>query len=321
MEEKNKKLYSQSLESISMEQLLRDGSMDSDYHHRPKRGELRQVYYTTNQKTPKRKKGVKNLKVVMPIALVVTLLSGGVLLVKNRLETKDIVKINNFTPTSRRDIKVMFDQKKAGDIIDLLMDNNYQNVGYDDIKYVCNYIKNSEEGNYDKNASSILFNLDDYFSYKTFLNSEDTFHKQSYLLEKIGELQKECYKVVDGKLETMGSKAKEFLNFTLSMIFMYDTTVDLRGSGLVNMNTQSIISNYATKEEISTYQSLPLIVRYIIANQACMMLRKVDYKVDQRPSNYFGELDKYSLIEYLQKEMSSIKENMENNVLFKSKSV
>ena len=321
MEDNNKKIYSQSLESIIMEQSLKDGSIDSDYHHRLKRGEARQVYYITNQKTQKRKKGVKNLRVVMPIALVVTLLSGGVLLVKNRIETKDIVKINYFSPTSRRDISVMFNQKKAGDIIDLLMDNNYQNIEYDDIKYVCEYIKNSEMGNYDKNASSILFNLEDYFSYKAYMNSEDTFHKQSYLLEKIGKLQKECYKVVDGRLETMSSKANDFLNYTLSIIFMYDTTVDLRGSGLVNMNTQSITSNYATKEEISTYQSLPLIIRYIIANQACTMLRHIDYKVDQRPSNYFGGLDKYSLIERLQEEMSSIKEYMENNVLFKSKSV
>ena len=319
-------LYTQSLESIIAENRQKENVglyyPHDDEYVRLRRTERRQPFYI--QKEKKKRNIVKNLKIAAIVSVIAGIVTGGYVLVDRIIKTHDIVDLNGFSITGR-DIQVRTNRKKAGDIIDALMDNNYENIEYDDISYILQYIKDAELGNYDKNGTTIMFKLDEYFADKVFFSKNPNSSEQIDLLKKIEELYKACFEVVDGRVVLIPSASNRFISYILSLSFMYDTTVDLRGSGLVPMKNQFEGSPYASQKEVSYYQSFPAILKFIIENEALNMLQHSNYAVTYPPSNYHSDLDhdgkvdldKSSLTNRLKEEMNLLITSMNDNVTFR----
>lgn len=322
--ENNNRVYSQSLESIIRDHDAREGIRDDSYDIRPRRGELRGVYrledqILAEQKQRRKKRIVTGLKIIIPASILASLFIAGYTIVKHILNVKDIIIVHNFTPMSGRDISAISNQKRVGEIMDKLAEFKYDGLSNEDIKYVCDYIRNTELSNYDNNGSSIFFNLKDFFGYKVYFNKDSNYQQQSDLLESLDELYQNCFVTVGKEKFVNEQAAKEYLNKALSVIFMYDVTFSSKGSNYVPPGEQASYSPYANASEIYAYQALPPIIRYIITNQSIMLLQRTNYTPPMAPSNYAhsdpSKLDRGSLINELKDELDKISESLENALL------
>ena len=266
--------------------------------------ELRQ-----QSKIQRKNNRIKNLKIIISIASLATILTGaGYEMVKNNnTYTNDII-IQKNTSLSVSDISISLNKNKAGKIIDSLMNNDYEDVSLDELQYVLDFIKKVDSSNYDNNNSINLFNYSDYFNDKLMINNKDNYNVQEItsVLNKIEKLYEQCFGIIGNNLFIRKDNFSEYINYVGSLTFMYDTIVDVRGSGEVPINNQSITSRYATKNEIEMYNNYPLILKYIILKQLRTVISYSDYEVKNRPSYYFKGLDKDSLIEEVSKKMDIV---------------
>ena len=279
-----------------------------------KKEEKNDVFIIPKIRSKRRETHIRNLKIAISVASLSVILASGYNLIKNKKPEPDIISQKNFS-ISARDISIHHNEGKAGLIIEKLMDNNYSNVFDDDLEYVVNYIKEVENSNYDKNNSLSLFNYTDYFGDRIIINHPEILNIKGakHVLNMIETLYNSCFKTINGVTTINQRSAKKYLDYVLSLTFMYDTTVDIRSSGQVPMKTQSIASDYATKEEISEYNKYPLILKYIILNQLHSVLYHDDYTVTSKPSNYFKSLDKEALINEVKVQIESVFDQMKHN--------
>ena len=249
------------------------------------------------------KKIVKGLKIIVPMATLAVILSNGVNLVANHSFNSRFMNQKN-SAINTKDIGIYIDKGKAGEIIEKLIEDKYDEVSDDDIDYVVSFIKKVDEGNYDNNSSYTTYNYADFFgdiAYKKGMNSPVA----SDVLKKIESLYNNSIAVIDGKTFVRQDKAKEYLDYVCSLAFMYDTYHTERPKTYVPIVNKSIMSPYASYEEIKAYDKFPEIVKNIILNQARGLLRRTTYEVKPTPTYYFGGTDKPSLLIALDKRIES----------------
>lgn len=271
-------------------------------------------------RSKKREARIKNLKVyVAGVSLISLLTVSGITIIKeNKVDKMDIVTQKN-TTISLRDMNVLLNKDKAGAIINDLMDNNYENVDNDSLKFVVDYIKEIENSNYDYNSSTTNFNYTDYFSYKILENHPEMLSvaDAKMVLEKIEKLYNRCFNNLGQEVFINQSEVNTYIDYVASLTFMYDVNVDLRGSNQVVMNNQSITSRYATQKEIATYNNYPYILKYIILNQLKNIIYHSEYQVVSRPSNYFKGLDKEDLMNETSRKMELVLQELKNHCNYK----
>ena len=280
----------------------------------------RTIELNKKSKIQRKSNRIKNLKVIISIASLTTILTGiGYGLVKNSKYKPDVITQKNQALTIR-DIGISLNKDKASKIIDNLMDNNYEEVTLDELQYTLDFIKEVENSNYDNNKSINLFNYDDYFNDKLIVNNSDNYNIQEItsVLKKIEKLYEQCFSLVDNELFIKRSGFNEYIDYVGSLTFMYDTVVDVRKSKQVPMDNQSITSKYATQKEIEIYNNYPLILKYIILKQLKTIISHSNYEIKNRPSYYFKGLDKNSLLEEVSNKMdivvSQLKKKCSDNV-------
>lgn len=288
-------------------------SKRSDYDKESNQQEKRLGVLKNISNMQKKEKRIKNLKVSIALASLVTILTTtGIVLVKdNNIDKYGVITQKNKT-LSMRDINISYNKDKIGAIIDKLMNSDYENVTGEDLKIVIRNIKEIENSNYDNNRSINYFNYVDYFSYKI-LENDSEIHSVAdtkLVLEKIEKLYRNCFNHFSEYSFTNDSALNAYLDYVLSLAFMYDVNVDLRGSKEVPMNNQSITSRYAVKKEIETYNNYPPILKYIILNQLKNVLYHSKYQVTERPSNYFKDLDKMSLMNEVSSRIDKVLEEL-----------
>ena len=91
---------------------------------------------------------------------------------------------------------------------------------------------------------------------------------------------------------------------------MYDTYHGVRKSNNISINNQSIISKTASTEEISTYDSFPPILRFLIMNQLKGLMSHTDYRVTNKPTYYFKSTEKSDLLNEIDERITNIKNDI-----------
>lgn len=269
----------------------------------------------------RKKKRIKNLKIVVSsVTLGTILIGGGYKLYKDSSTYKREFITQNNPAITMRDINIHINKDRANEIVDSLVNNNYKDISGDILKFVLEYIKEVENSNYDQNNSTSFLNYTEYFSSKLLENNMDirTQLVADQVLSKIENLYNNSFKIIDNHLFVNKEGLNKYIDYVASLTFMYDTVVDRRDSGQVSMNTQSIASKYAKKNEIETYNKFPSILKYIILNQLKTALNHTDYRVTDRPSYYFGGLDKGDLIRVINDKMDIIVDNLRSDCSQKS---
>jgi len=288
------------------------------YYQQPRgytpRTSRREAYYIAQNYKPQKRKvhKIKNLVIALGAATILATVSiVGYSLVKSWVKTPDIVTINNFSVSSR-DFNTLFNQKRAGEITESLLNGDYESLTREDIDFFIEYYEEAILGSYDKNRSTIMPNFEVYFSDKAYFSSSKNSSAQSQLLEKFGKLYRACF---DENGERIPERVNKFLTFGLSLTIAPDTVYDTRGSGLVPMHTQSFASPYATQEEVNTYHSLNCVYQFVIDNTLEDALRHSDFHFDTKPAYYFGGTDKLSLDNAMKDKVSKDKEDLYNMVV------
>ena len=261
-----------------------------------------------SQVTKNKNQRIKNLRILIStVALGTILVGGGYKIVKDISTYKREFIVQNRPAITATDIDIYLHKSRANDIIANLMDNNYEDVSSEDLNYILEFIHKVENSNYDRNNSTTMFNYTEYFSSKIYESNQNIIWEvnSDNVLSKIEKLYNDSFTFENNKLTIKKDNLKKYIDYVASLTFMYDTIVDNRGSDEVPMDTQSIFSIYANKVEIEAYNKFPLILKYTILNQLKAVLQHVEYQVTTRPSYYFKDLDKSSLIN----EVTSIMEN------------
>ena len=255
-----------------------------------------------------KKNFVSKLKVVTSVSAIVALLATGYTLESNNAKNSEYLSQKNAVRNSK-DMKIYMKKGEIGLIIEKLMNDEYIDISPDEIKSVVSFIYNIEFRNYDFNDSFNSFNYSDYFKYK--VGNSNTFIDSSNILTKIEKLYNNCFELNSEKYYSLNKDAVyKYINYVASLSFMYDTYHTDRPYSYVSVETQSITSPYATKEEIEMFDSYPPILRCIILTQLKCLLSKSKYEVIEKPSYYFKGTDKYDLLSEINKKLDSIVDEM-----------
>lgn len=245
----------------------------------------------------KRKTGIKKLAIISTGVLMVIILKGYVL-DKNNQYKKNVV-LQKQASIFGKDAFISQNKEKASIIINDLFDGNYDNVSEEDLRFVREFINNVGQSNFDRNNSSTFFEYKDFFSIKFYENSGYEVldaSKINSMLEKIEGLYSNCFKELGGELIFNEKAAERYIDYVATLTFMYNT----------NMENRSSYSRYASQEDIMAFEKCPPILKYMILNQLKTILFHTNYQVAVEPSNYFGGLDKYGLMNNITKKMDNI---------------
>ena len=262
---------------------------------------------------------IKKLKILVAGTVLATIMASGYKLVTNNIFNSEYLEQNNRIRNTR-DIGISLNKGKAGIIIEKLMQGDYSNVTSDELRFITEFIGVIDDSNYDQNDSFNVFDFDDYFEFELLHN--DNYSEARDVLKNIEDLYKKSFNHTGNKVTVNKSGAKKYLDYVLSLTFMYDTYHQTRPFTTVNFDSQSDDRPYATSSEISTFDSYPPILRLIILNEAKGLLSHTDYDVTERPSYYFDGLDKYSLLSKINEEINNVKDTLYNNcgINFREKS-
>ena len=285
--------------SDNRKEILRSISMSIDELSMLSKGKLKGIKNS--------KKLVKGIKVFVSTATLAAILATGYSLQSKNAEYSDYLKQSNGLKNVK-DMSIYINKGNTGLIIEKLMNGEYGEVSPDDLKTATEFIKTIEERNYDRNDSFNSFNYSDYFKYK--VGDSKTFYDSSVILGKIERLYNNCFILKDKLLFLDKEGVKKYINYVGSLSFMYDTYHTDRPLSYVSMETQSITSIYANEKEIAIFDSYPPILRYIILTQLKNVLYRSTYEIEKKPSYYFGETDKYGLLNELNKKIDSLLDEM-----------
>ena len=249
------------------------------------------------------KKLIKGIKVFVSSAALTTLLANGYnIVMDNEFNSDYLVQQNPIKNV--QDIDIYINKGKVGVIIEKLVKNQYEDITPDDMKYVINYIKKINDSNFDNNGSFNSFSFMEYFNNK--LDYHINYNDSSNVLKKIEDLYNNCFKTINGKVTLVKSNFDKYITYVASLTFLYDTYHTDRVSTSLHIDTQSIVSPYASAKEIETFDKFPPILRYIIMNQLRGILLRSDYVVKEMPTYYFKGTDKYDLLTELSKKTDSV---------------
>lgn len=253
------------------------------------------------------KKTYKRLKILVSTAALGTLLAGGYKLVTDNIYNSDYL-IQKNPIRSFQDVGIYVNKGKVGKTIDKLLNNQYDEVSPDELKYAVEFIEDIDDSNYDGNASFNSFSYTDYFKYE--LSEDVSFASSSVVLKKIEDLYNACFYVNNGKVTIRQENVSKYIDYVASLSFMYDTYHTDRPVSYVQIETQGITSKYARSEEIAVFDSFPPVLRYIILNQLQGLMKRCDYKVTVKPSYYFKGTDKYELLTELKNKIDQTLDQM-----------
>lgn len=288
--------------------------VDEESKERVSRKE-RRLEKIKNQIPTQQKSSHKIRNIVLYASIVAVLTSGGIALVKNGEYKKEAITTENQAVTIL-DYNIIQGKDRFFSIISDLMINNYQNVSLSDLDFFFDYVKNVSSSNFDNNKSGTFFNYKDYFDsmiWNNNTNSTKVMIKGSEMLKNIEEKYRNCFKVVDNILILKEGSVKTYIDYVLSLTVMYDTIVDQRNSGQVPIENKYISSIYATKEEIEAYNQFPKVLKYVILSQLQDIIYHSNYTVTQAPSNYYGELDKLSLLNEVRDRMQLLEDSIKTD--------
>lgn len=256
------------------------------------------------------KKTIKRITVLVSTVALASLLANGYNLVMDNEYNSDYL-VQKGRVSSVEDINLYLNKGKVGKIIEHLMNGDYQSVSPEDMEYTIGFIRNLNDSNFDNNGSFNSFSFGDYFNYK--LDDSVDFLTSMNVLKKIESLYNECFKTIDGKVTLIPSNVDSYITYVSSLSFLYDTYHSDRSVSYVKVDTQSIASPYAVSKEIETFDKFPPILRYLIMNQLRGILIRSNYELKVKPSYYFGETDKYSLLTALDKKIDNVVDSMYYN--------
>ena len=256
---------------------------------------------------------IKRLKIVAAATMITTIMASGYHLMTRNIYNSDYLEQHD-PIKSIRDVGIYFNKGDNGIIIDKLMEQNYEDVSVDDLKKVFSFLTEIDKGNYDDNSSFNSFAFDEYFDYK--LLDRDNYFEILEVLRKIENLYKRSF-ILGDKVTINFEKAEEYVNYVSSLTFMYDNYHDIRGSNTVPLNNGRIVNKTATTKEMSTYDSLPPILRLIIMTQLRGMLKHIDYQVTNKPTYYFKSLEKVDLLKEIDNIIANTKEQLYSDCGYK----
>lgn len=253
------------------------------------------------------RKLVGKLKIVMAGTLLASILAGGYKLITDNLYNSEYLE--QYNPIrSNTDLRIYANKGKAGIIIEKLMLKKYDQVTLDDLEFVLNFIDTIDNANYDQNDSLNVYDFDDYFDY--LLLGSDNYLESKTILEKIEKMYKKIFILENNKIVINNEAAKEYIDFVSSLTFMYDTYHQTRTFTTVSVNSQTKYSKSATTKEIEVFDNYPEVLRLIILNQLKGVIDHVDYKVVNKPSYYFKDTDKYSLLNAIKDKINEVNDEL-----------
>jgi len=262
---------------------------------------------TTIKKITSNKRLLRGLKILVSTVALSSLLAGGYNLVMDNEYNSDYL-VQKGTAINMQDANIFMNKGKVGKYIELLMENKYDEISPDDMKYVIGYINDINESNFDNNASLNFFNYSDYFNYKLDIHVDYT--EATRILKKIESLYSDCFRTINGKVTLIQENVDKYITYVGSLTFLYDTYHTDRAVSYVKVDSQSITSPFALASEVSVFDQFPSVLKYTIMNQLKGVLLRSNYELKTRPSYYFGETDKYSLLTELSKKSDKIVDSM-----------
>lgn len=258
------------------------------------------------------KRVISGLKIIIGSAALAAILAGGYVLVDKFLANSDYLEQEN-PIRNVKDIGIFIDKANMGEIIEKLMLNKYEEVTFDNLKSVIEFLNRVDSSNYDKNDSFNSFDYDDYFDY--LLLGTDYYSESREILEEIERYYKSSFENKGNKKVVNMDEAKKYIEYVAPLTFMYDTYHSDRPFSTVTFDSQSLYSPYVRSGEIKVFDSYPPILRYIILNQLKGLLLHTNYElsVEDRPSYYFDGRDKYTLLDNVKEKLNSIEEELYDN--------
>ena len=262
---------------------------------------------TTIKKITSNKRLLKGLKITMAtLALGTLLVNGYNLVMDNEYNSDYLIQKGNIS--NIQDANIYLNKGKVGKCIELLMENRYEEVSPEEMKYVIGYINDLNEANFDNNSSFNAFSYSDYFKYKLDIHIDYT--EASRMLKKIENLYNDCFRTVNGKVTLNQDNVDKYITYVASLTFLYDTYHTERPVSYVKVDSQSIASPFALSSEVAIFDQFPSVLKYTIMNQLYGVLRRSNYELTTRPSYYFGGTDKYSLLTELSKKCDNVVDSM-----------
>ena len=245
------------------------------------------------------KKIVRGLVILIATVTLGEIIKEGYTLIEDDYHSEFIVQKHPVSGINKNN--AYLNKGKVGIILEKLLRREYDEVNENDIKMVIDFLKEVEDYNYDNNDSYNSISFSDLN-----MNAED-YIGIGDVLKKVEELYNQSFTETNGKYALNANNAKKYLDYVLSLTFMYDDYHDTR-SAIVGTNNTRFSSNYATSREIRAFDNFPPIMRFIILNQLKGMLSRCNYQVDVPPAYYSlsEKTDKYSLMNKLNEELEKV---------------
>ena len=237
---------------------------------------------------------IKNLKRFVSVAALITLLTGGVSLIRSK-GNKPII-ITKSPTKSEDDLYITRNNNKASTILDKLIRMDYDSITSNELYNIIEYIEKLETANYDKNMSFSLYDFQEYF------NNSLSDYRYSYdyniistqqMMNKVNTLYRSCFMEKNGHVVIDKDKAEKYINYVASLTFAYNTYVGPDKT----VTERNIDSRFANKNDIMIYDNMPPILKIIILNQLKNMIDEVDFKIESGGKYYFGANNETAMIQ------------------------
>ena len=253
------------------------------------------------------KRVISKLKIFVTGLTLTTLLAGGYKLMDDNIRKSEYLVQENPVKNAT-DINIFTNKSRAGVIIEKLMLGKYDEVSIDELQFVFGFISTIDDSNYDKNNSFNSYSFENYFDY--LLLGRDNYSESRDMLIKLETLYKNSFHIYENGIFIDKEAANKYIDYVLSLTFMYDTYHSDRPFTTVNLNTQPNYSNRATDNDAKVFDSYPQILRIIILNQLKGLIQHSYYEVKDKPSYYFKSTDRNALIEEIRNKIGNIEDEL-----------
>ena len=253
------------------------------------------------------KKIVGKLKIIVSGVVLASLLAGGYIIINNHIRKSQYLVQKNPLKNAT-DINIFTNKARAGEIIEKLMLGKYEEVSFDDLKFVFDFIGTIDDSNYDKNSSFNSYSFEDYFDY--LLLGRDNYPESREMLMNLEKMYNNSFHIHESGIFIDKEAANKYIDYVLSLTFMYDTYHSDRPFTTVKLDTQSAYTSRANDDEMKVFDSYPQILKIIILNQLKGLIQHSYYNVNEQPSYYFGATDRNSLIEKIREIISGLEDEL-----------